>query len=134
MLCYCIKCGRLAEWYANEEKKCDFCNNTLRPVPNEYLEEERKRSIKNELKQEFMEKYICSSLEFDPKLHKKMKHWLDTRWDDKPSEKPGNPYGIECPYCHSTYIERIGGITRALFTDASAVGKQFKCSNCKAYF
>ena len=24
MLCYCIKCGRLAEWYANEEKNVIF--------------------------------------------------------------------------------------------------------------
>ena len=134
MLCYCSKCGRQAEWYSNEEKKCDFCNNTLRPVPNEYLEEVKKRSIKNELKQKFMEECIWSSPEYDPELHKKMEHWLDTRWDDEPSNKPGNPYGIECPYCHSTYFERISGIPRALFTDASAVGKQFKCSNCKAYF
>ncbi|MDE6851262.1 MAG: hypothetical protein K2J67_02075 [Lachnospiraceae bacterium] len=134
MLCYCNKCGRLAEWYSNEEKKCDFCNNIVQPVPNEYLEEEKKRAIIDELKDEFMEKYIWSSFEYDPELHEQMKQWLDTRWIDKPSKKVGNKYGIECPHCHSTYIKRIGGITRALFTDASAVGKQFQCIKCKAYF
>ena len=41
---------------------------------------------------------------------------------------------IKCPYCHSTNTERISGFTRAFFTDASAVGKQFQCNRCSAYF
>ena len=100
----------------------------------EYLYEKCDTIILSEQRQEFMKKYIWPSPEFDPELHKKMKHWLDTRWDKKTNEKPGNPYGIECPYCHSTYIERISGMTVSVFTDVSAVGKQFKCQHCSAYF
>lgn len=134
-LCYCKRCGRIVVDNINSEKKCDFCSNTIQPIPAEYLYEKCDTIILSEQRQEFMKKYIWSSLEFDPELHKKMKHWLDTRWDDRPSEKPGNPYGIECPYCHSTFIERTSGANRSMwFADASAVGKQFKCLNCKAFF
>ena len=42
---------------------------------------------------------------------------------------------IECPYCHSTNTERISGLNRSLlFADASAVGKQFQCNSCSAFF
>lgn len=130
MLHYCSKCGRFVHMYSNDEKKCDFCNSVVRIVPDKYRGSSK---IKKGLEQEFMEKYIWSSPEFDPELHKKMEHWLDTRWD-KPSKKPSNPYGIECPYCHSTDIQRIYGVTLSVFTDVSAVGKQFQCRFCSAYF
>ena len=134
-LCYCKRCGRTVGEYTDREKKCDFCRNTIQPVPEEYLHKKIKVILDPEREQEFMGKYIWSSLEFDSELHKKMKHWLKTRWDDKPSEKFGNPYGIECPYCHSTFIERTSGANRSMwFADASAVGKQFKCLNCSAFF
>lgn len=44
------------------------------------------------------------------------------------------PPKVECPYCHSTDTKRISVITRVFFTDASAVGKQFQCNSCSAYF
>lgn len=132
-LYYCKRCGRTVRHYTENEEKCDFCRNTIQLVPEEYLHDKVKVMLDPERKQEFMDKYIKPSPEFDPELHKKLKHWLDTRWD-KPSKKPGNPYGIECPYCHSTDIQRIQGVTLTVFTDVSAVGKQFQCRYCSAYF
>lgn len=132
-LYYCKRCGRTAWKYTDGEKKCGFCRNTMQLVPAEYVDEKCDMLIP-EREQEFMDKYIKSSPEYDPELHEKMKHWLDTRWDDEPSNKPGNPYGIECPYCHSTDIQRIYGVTLTEFTNVSAVGKQFQCRFCSAYF
>lgn len=128
---YCKRCGRLVRKDTNMEKKCDFCKYEVQLVPDEYRGFSR---IKKELEQEFMDQYIKSSPEFDPELHKQMKEYVIARRNDRPSKQVGNPYGIECPYCHSTYIERISGMTVSVFTDASAVGKQFKCQHCSAYF
>ncbi len=135
MLHYCKRCGRLCQRYDYDEKKCDFCNYVVQPVPNEYLYEDLDMILISERKKEFMEKYIWSSPEFDPERYKQMKQWLDTRWDNRPETKVGNPYGIECPYCHSTFIERTSGANRSTwFADASAIGKQFQCLYCKAFF
>lgn len=132
MLHYCSKCGRLVHRFTNDEKKCDFCNGVVRIVPDKYRGSSR---IKKELEQEFMDLFIKSSPEFDPELYKQMKEYVKDILNDRPSKQVGNPYGIECPYCHSTFIERTSGANRSMwFADASAVGKQFKCLNCKAFF
>ncbi len=135
MLYYCKRCGRIVDMESSYKKICDYCENVIQPVPHEYLDSELEWVMDSERKQEFMERYIWSSLEFDPERHKQMKQWLDTRWDNRPETKVGNPYGIECPYCHSTFIERTSGANRSTwFADASAIGKQFQCLYCKAFF
>ena len=62
-------------------------------------------------------------------------HLADLSIPKKVYPKTRNITVIECPYCHSTNTERIKGFNRSLwFADASAVGKQFQCMNCSAFF
>lgn len=53
--------------------------------------------------------------------------------------KTNNTLSIECPYCHSTNVNRIGTINRALSIKMTGIasgkiGKQWHCNNCKSNF
>lgn len=46
---------------------------------------------------------------------------------------------VECPYCHSTNVKKIGLLNRAISTElwglgSKKIGKQFHCNNCGADF
>lgn len=62
-------------------------------------------------------------------------HLADLSIPKKVAPPARNINVISCPYCHSTNTERISGLNRSLwFADASAVGKQFQCNSCSAFF
>lgn len=58
-LMYYKKCGRLIQGYY------DCCNSVTYKVPTEFLISESVPIIKFDSKQQFIEKYIMSSPEFD---------------------------------------------------------------------
>ncbi|MCI8482793.1 MAG: hypothetical protein HFH41_00465 [Lachnospiraceae bacterium] len=137
--CYCKKCGRQMFDYVEEGKgksRCDICQSELYPVPEKYTFD--KLFIKRELEEEFIEKYIKSAPEFD-------QSWFDRRdgiMERKDRERAqrqawakAREQGPHCPYCGSSNIGRIGGVSRAIsvgmFGMASGkIGKTHKCRSC----
>lgn len=143
MLCYCKKCGRIVqEEYDSSEQKCDYCNNLLLPVPDEFLGGRSKLFIKKELKDQFINDYIKSSSEFDQYLFEhREKDMFNKRMSDRAKLAHGASILEEksrvpkCPTCGSTNIKKISGTKRwlsaGLFGLASSnIGKSMCCQNC----
>lgn len=144
MLCYCKKCGRVVLFlFDNDEQICDYCKNKVFPVPKEYLNSEF--SIKEELKQQFIDKYIKISPEFDQCLFDSREKNAMQHINDFEKQKAALTHGKsilegrgnvpKCPTCGSTNLERISlsskVISTALFGLLSTKRhKTFCCKNC----
>lgn len=152
MLCYCKKCGRIAQEEYNEKKQiCDYCNNTMQYIPKQFLIGKRGIALNKEFKQQFIDEYIKSSPEFDQYL-------FDHRDEDLAQRKmenraklehgkavlegrdKGNKFGVECPYCHATNVKKITNTSKALHTALFGIfsmgrnSKNFHCNNCNSDF
>lgn len=143
MLCYCRKCGRIVQEENNKsEQKCDYCNNLILPIPDEFLGGKSKLFIKKELKDQFINEYIKSSPEFDQYL---FEHREEDMFNKRMSDRAKLAYGAsileeksrvpKCPTCGSTNIQKISGTKRWLSTGlfgiaSSDVGKTMVCKNC----
>ncbi len=142
MLYYCKKCGRMIQMYSNDEKICDYCQNVVIPVPDEYTIGRSKTAINKDLKEQFINEYIKSSPEFDQYL-------FDHRDEDLHNRRMENNAKLEhskaileeqshqpeCPTCHSKNIQRISGVERGasvamLGLFSKKLNKSFKCKNC----
>lgn len=142
MLYYCKKCGRMIQMYSNDEKICDYCQNIVIPVPDEYTIGRSKTAINKDLKEQFINDYIKSSPEFDQYL-------FDNRDEDLHNRRMENQAKIEhgkailkeqsrvpkCPSCGSGNVSKIGVIGRAISFEiagfaSSKIGKTHKCNNC----
>lgn len=143
MLCYCRKCGRIVQEENNKsEQKCDYCNNLILPIPDEFLGGKSKLFIKKELKDQFINEYIKSSPEFDQYL---FDHREEDMFNKRMSDRAKLAHGAsileeksrvpKCPTCGSTNIQKISGTKRWLSTGlfgiaSSDVGKTMVCKNC----
>lgn len=141
MLCYCKKCGRIVYFILeSDDKICDCCKSTAYPVPNEYLDCEF--SVDPNKKEEFIEKYIKPSPEFDPYLFEHRDEIL-ARENMKLNTALAHGASIleeksrvpKCPTCGSTNIKKISGTKRWLSTGlfglaSSNIGKSMCCQNC----
>lgn len=149
-LMYCKKCGRLIQGHYDDDDRtpcyCDCCNSVIYKVPTEFLISESVPIIKSDSKQQFIEKYIISSPEFDQNLfdhrdeilakqsaefNAKLEHGRTVL-----EEKSKSP---KCTYCGSTNIRKIRLLNRAISTElwglgSKKIGKQFHCNNCGADF
>lgn len=96
----------------SDDKICDCCKSTVYPVPDEYLDCEF--SVDPNKKEEFIEKYIKSSPEFDPYLFEHRDEIL-ARENMKLNEALAHGASIleeksripKCPICGSTNIKSI---------------------------
>lgn len=147
MLCYCKKCGRIAqEEYNQNEQICDYCNNIMQYIPDEFLVGKRKCIFKDELKQQFIDEYIKSSPEFDPYL---FEHREEDMFNKRMSDRAKMAHGkaileeqsrrITCSYCGSSNVKKIGLLNRAVSTElwglgSKKIGKQWHCNNCNSDF
>lgn len=151
ILCYCKKCGRIVQEDLNGNWKCDYCNNQLFSVPDEYLGGKSKLFIKKDLKQQFIDEYIKSSPEFDQYLFEHRDEDLSKRrMENKAKIEHGkavlegrdksNKFGIECPYCHATNVKKITNTSKAVHTaffgifSVSRNSKQWHCNRCNSDF
>lgn len=148
MLMYCKKCGRIVQ----DAKICDICNSTTYPVPKEYWLNGRDFLINPKLEDQFIEKYIKSSLEFDEELFNARdqiraeqrrryeqdmaigKAILDGA-DPKIAFKNAGKNLPKCPTCGSLSVEKIGGLERAASVGfwglfSNKINKTYKCKNC----
>lgn len=143
MLCYCKKCGRIVqEEYNNPEQKCDYCNNNLEYIPQQFLIGKRGIAINDELKDQFINNYIKSSPEFDQYL---FEHREEDMFNKRMSDRAKLAYGAsilkeksrtpKCPTCGSTNIKKISTMERAVSVGtlglfSKKINKSFKCGNC----
>lgn len=143
MLCYCKKCGRIAqEEYNKNEQICDYCNNIMQYIPDEFLIGKRKCIFKDELKDQFIDEYIKSSPEFDQYL---FEHRDEDMFNKRMSDKAKMAHGkavleeqsrvAKCPSCGSANVSKIGVVNRTVSTGlfglaSSKIGKTHKCNNC----
>lgn len=143
MLCYCKKCGRIVYFMLeSDDKICDCCKSTAYPVPNEYLDCEF--SVDPNKEEEFIEKYIKPSPEFDPYLFEHRDEIL-ARENMKLNAALAHGASIleeqsrvpKCPTCGSLNVEKIstgkkifGGAMFGLFS--SDVRNTMRCKNCGA--
>ena len=143
MLCYCKKCGRIAqEDYGKNEQKCDYCNNVMQYIPEQFLIGKRGIAINDNLKDQFINEYIKSSPEFDQYL-------FDHRDEDLHNRRVSNQAKMEhgkavleegsrtpkCPTCQSTNIRKMGAVESGVSIFAfgifsKKINKTFKCGNC----
>lgn len=142
MLCYCSKCGRVVSLLKKElNEPCDYCRNITQPIPEEYLNTS-KIFIKPELEQQFIDKYIKSSPEFDQCL---FDHRDDDLFKCRMENKAKLDHGKsvleeqartpKCPSCGSSNISKIRVVGRAVSFKlvgfaSSKIGKTHKCNNC----
>ena len=141
MLCYCKKCGRIVLLlFDKDEKVCDCCKNTVFPIPEQYLSSEF--SIKEDLKQQFIDEYIKTSPEFDQNLfnHRdeilaKQSSEFNAKMEHGRAILEGKSRTPKCPSCGSSNISKIGVVGRAVSFKlvgfaSSKIGKTHKCNNC----
>lgn len=143
MLCYCKKCGRIVqEEYNNSEQKCDYCNNNLEYIPQQFLIGKRGIAINDELKDQFINDYIKSSPEFNQYL---FEHREEDMFNKRMSDRAKLAHGAsileeksrvpKCPTCGSTNIRKMSGVERGASIAAfgifsKKINKTFKCGNC----
>lgn len=113
-------------------------------MPDEFLVGEGKMVINNELKQQFINDYIKSSLEFDQYLFEHRDEILAKQFAEFNAKMEHGKAVLEeqarvpkCPSCGSSNVSKIGVIGRAvsfklLGFASSKIGKTHKCNNCGA--
>lgn len=140
-LCYCEKCGRFVLLELDKgEHICDCCDNIVKLVPEEYLAS--RFSIKKDLEEEFIEKYIKSSLEFDQYLFDHREEILSKKNAEYnramsivDNARAGKSNVPKCPTCNSTNIQKISTAKKAtgfalVGVFSSNFGKTMECKNC----
>ncbi len=143
MLCYCNKCGRIAqENYNKNEQICDCCNSMMQYVPKQFLIGERGITLNKEFKQQFIDDYIKSSPEFDQYLFDQRDEILDKQNAEYEAQMARGRAILreqscrpECPTCHSKNVQRISGMERGFSIYVFGIfsnkfNKTFKCNHC----
>lgn len=145
-LMYCKKCGRLIQGNYDDDDRtpyyCDCCNSVTYKVPTEFLISESVPIIKSDLKQQFIEKYIISSPEFDQYLfdHReeilaKQSAEFNAKMDYGKAILEEQSRTPKCPSCGRSNISKIGVVGRTVSFKlvefaSSKIGKTHKCNNC----
>lgn len=144
ILCYCGKCG---QHYDESDKELDNLKNVIctgccetgyfKPVPEKYLNEGGWGINKN-LEEEFIEKVVKSSPNFDQMCWDRRVGYQETRkhYDEMlRSEIKEKSNVSKCPTCGSYNLKKISRTSKiasvAMFGFLSQkVKKTFHCNNC----
>lgn len=148
MLCYCKKCGRMVQESRNKTTQiCDYCNNTLEYVPEQFLIGKRGIAINDSLKEQFINEYIKSSPEFDQYL---FEHRDQDMFNKRMSNQAKMAHGkavleeasrrVTCSYCGSSNVKKITVVNKAVHTSIFGIwsmgrnAKNYHCNNCGSDF
>lgn len=141
---YCPKCGRVS---TGANRCCKFCNNET--FDTRYTTDDYIKTIGFE--QKILDEYAKNSPEFDEELcnqriakeyaasHGSMSSEQKAVLKDMGVIPELNTNKVECPYCHSTYVSKIGTLSRVasigiLGLASKKIGKQWHCNSCKSDF
>lgn len=142
MLYYCKKCGRIILLIIEDNLICDCCKSDIFPIPDKFLIGKSKMIINEELKDQFIEKYVKSSPEFDQYLFDHRDEILAKQSADFNAKMEHGRAILEeqsnipkCPTCQSANIRKMSGLESgasiAMFGLFSRkINKTFKCNNC----
>ena len=144
-LYYCKKCGRIIVFWDNDEKKCDYCENPVYKVPEEFLRS--RASINKELKERFINEYVKSSPVFDQNLFNSREEYAKQRSKDFEKDMAAMAHGkailekqVTCPYCHSTNTKKISTLLKVWsmhwlgMYSIGSIAKEWHCNNCDSDF
>jgi hypothetical protein len=157
MLDYCDKCGWIWERnilmdHDNICGFCEICGNQLKSVPNKYYEEfQGIQFLSASMKQKLIEELVLTSTNFDQYYFdnaKNIKGQKDNEFNAKmehgkavlEGRDKGNKFGVECPYCHATNVNKITNTSKAVHTAIFGIfsmgrnSKNFHCNNCNSDF
>jgi len=138
---FCNKCGR--HYFAIDyETNCEDCGTELQIIPEPYG-----KYIMNDREYDtFVNEYARHLPTFDynkyaariQRIHQYIASEAKVKAIQSGTDK-GNKYGITCPYCKATNIEKITTIQRmfsvGFFGGASGkLGKQWHCTHCNSDF
>lgn len=152
MLDYCDKCGWI--WlnsYNQTDRKCDICENILKPVPDKYFENpDFKILLSKEMEHKLIEDLVKTSSNFDQYYFDNainIKGRKDEAFNAKITHGKAvlegkdkvNSYGVSCPYCKATNVKKISSSSRIVSTSlfglgSKKIGKQWHCNKCKSDF
>ncbi len=141
---YCKRCGSVA--FAHKSEVCYYCKSITLPVPEKYWLNGIEYLISLESKKLVLEELVKTSPEFDQQLYEK--RLIDDKMVESVisqidfSSKSGSAVktAVECPYCHSTNVKKISGVSKAAHTALFGIfsigrnSKNFYCNNCKSDF
>ena len=151
-LYYCKRCGRIVRIMNYPvDNKCDYCNAVVYPVPEKYWYDGKDYLITKEQKSLLREELVKTSPEFDSSLFEHRDEDLarsNAEWEAmyartkafQEGRDVGNPFGVECPYCHATNVKKITTVSKALHTalfgvfSVSRNSKEFHCNHCNSDF
>lgn len=140
-LTYCEKCGHIGSslfWNAQENGCFSCCaKETTKVIPEEYLSITG-NTIEENLKIEFIEKFIKSSPNFDQECWNRRVGYQETRkhYDEiLRNEMQGKNNVPKCPTCQSTNLKKITVTSKAMNTALFGLfgtkrHKTFHCNNC----
>lgn len=145
LYCYCEKCGQLTDILDKDlenidSKKCLGCLETghIKLIPKEYIKWIAGGTVpipNLDLEEEFIEKVIKVSPNFDQAAWDKRIYWqeYDNNLNNKIKQEQANQ--PKCPYCGSTNISKISTLNRAVSVGvlglaSSKIGKTHKCNKC----
>ena len=146
-LYYCEVCGRVV-LCLHPNENCDVCGSSLKPVPNEYMENFRWRD--GDGKQALFEELIKTSPKFNQEIYEKRDDILCQQEEERRAilahgkaiqegRDKGNSYGVSCPYCGATNVKKILATSRIASVGffglgSRKIGKQWHCTKCGSDF
>lgn len=144
---YCDKCGKT--WvifppYTNSLTICNICENTIKPIPNEYFENLSNEGLllSPKMQEKLINDLVLTSPNFD-QYYFDNKDEIQLQQNMELSAKMQHGKVIlenkncipKCPTCNSTNIQKISGtakvtgaVTFGLFSKTAR--SQFKCKDC----
>ena len=152
---YCKRCGRVVDREPDNTGRindtCDYCKSKVYPVPEKYWLDGLNFAMTNEQKDLLREELVKTAPEFDEYLFNHRGNDLRERWAKLDAvlengkailagRDKGNPYGIECPYCHATNVKKISAASKAVHTGLFGIfsmgrnSKQWHCNRCNSDF
>lgn len=145
---YCKRCGRI---YISDENHggCDCCGSDMYPVPQKYLDGVN-FFMRDEQEELLREELVKTSPVFDEYLFNHRDENMKGGWAESQAalahgravlegRDKGNPFGIECPYCHATNVRKVSLAGRAVSAGifglgSKKIGRQWHCNRCGSDF
>lgn len=134
MLYYCEKCGGTG---VLDEDVCVLCgsHNSFKPVPDEYVDD---YAIKDNLKEQFIEKIVKFSPNFDQECWDRREAYKEIQKHNNElleNDKVKQSNVPKCPTCSSTNVQKIGTGERVASVAmmgifSKKINKSFKCKSC----
>ncbi len=134
MLYYCEKCGGVSVLDFDICTQCGS-HNSYKPVPNEYIDD---YTIKDSLKEQFMENVVKSSANFDQECWNRREVFKEVQKHNNElleNDKINQTNTPKCPMCQSTNLKKITTASKIMNTAMFGIfgtkrHKTFHCNNC----